>query len=115
MAKIPLPFDRSTILSVLIQTVCASKCTQGSLRYWLSVGPGDFQLSSSGCTKSALYAIVIDSPSLPVPSGCKVITSSIPVKSPQFAVMKSVNYLPNALTKEEGEENGGFTGIWLDD
>uniref|UniRef100_A0ACD5Z675 Uncharacterized protein n=1 Tax=Avena sativa TaxID=4498 RepID=A0ACD5Z675_AVESA len=115
MAKIPLPFDRSTIRSVLIQTVCASKCTQGSLRYWLSVGPGDFQLSSSGCTNSALYAIVIDSPSLPMPAGCKVITSSIPVKSPQFAVMKNVNYLPNALTKVEGEENGGFTGIWLDD
>jgi 4-amino-4-deoxychorismate lyase len=29
--------------------------------------------------------------------------------------MKNVNYLPNALTKVEGEENGGFTGIWLDD
>ncbi|KQJ94360.1 hypothetical protein BRADI_3g10127v3 [Brachypodium distachyon] len=86
MAKIQLPFDRSRIQSVLIQTVCASKCTQGSL-----------------------------SPSLPVPSGCKVVTSSIPMKSPQFAVMKNVNYLPNALTKVEGEENGGFTGIWLDD
>ncbi|XP_044419313.1 uncharacterized protein [Triticum aestivum] len=115
MAKIPLPFDRSTIQSVLIQTVCASKCSQGSLRYWLSAGPGDFQLSSSGCRNPALYAVVIESPSLPEPSGCKVITSSIPVKSPQFAVMKNVNYLPNALTKLEGEENGGFTGIWLDD
>ncbi|KAL6629457.1 hypothetical protein ACP70R_029222 [Stipagrostis hirtigluma subsp. patula] len=115
MAKIPLPFDRPTIRSILIQTVSASKCTQGSLRYWLSVGPGDFQLSSSGCANSALYAIVIESPSLQVPAGCKVVTSSIPIKSPQFAVMKSVNYLPNALTKVEGEENGAFTGIWLDD
>jgi 4-amino-4-deoxychorismate lyase len=115
MAKIPLPFDRSTIRSILIQTVKASKCTQGSLRYWLSAGPGDFQLSSSGCANSALYAIVIESPSLQVPAGCKVVTSSIPIKSPQFAVMKSVNYLPNALTKIEGEENDSFTGIWLDD
>ncbi|CAN6251125.1 unnamed protein product [Urochloa humidicola] len=115
MAKIPLPFDRSTMRSILIQTVSASKCTQGSLRYWLSVGPGDFQLSSSGCASPALYAVVIESPSLQVPAGCKVVTSSIPIKSPQFAVMKSVNYLPNALTKVEGEENGAFTGIWLDD
>ncbi|XP_062218809.1 D-amino-acid transaminase, chloroplastic isoform X2 [Phragmites australis] len=115
MAKIALPFDRSTIRSILIQTVSASKCTQGSLRYWLSVGPGDFQLSSSGCANSALYAIVIESPSLQVPAGCKVVTSSIPIKSPQFAVMKSVNYLPNVLMKVEGEENGAFTGIWLDD
>ncbi|RLN08605.1 hypothetical protein C2845_PM11G17990 [Panicum miliaceum] len=115
MAKIPLPFDRSTIRSILIQTVSASNCTQGSLRYWLSVGPGDFQLSSSGCANPALYAVVIESPSLQVPAGCKVVTSSIPIKSPQFAVMKSVNYMPNALTKVEGEENGAFTGIWLDD
>ncbi|CAD6251146.1 unnamed protein product [Miscanthus lutarioriparius] len=115
MAKIPLPFDRSTIRSILIQTASASNCTQGSLRYWLSVGPGDFQLSSSGCANPALYAVVIESPSLLVPSCCKVVTSSIPIKSPQFAVMKSVNYLPNALTKVEGEENGAFTGIWLDD
>ncbi|CAN6278241.1 unnamed protein product [Urochloa humidicola] len=115
MAKIPLPFGRSTIRSILIQTVSASKCTQGSLRYWLSAGPGDFQLSSSGCANPALYAVVIESPSLQVPAGCKVVTSSIPIKSPQFAVMKSVNYLPNALTKVEGEENGAFTGIWLDD
>ncbi|TVU32617.1 hypothetical protein EJB05_24355 [Eragrostis curvula] len=115
MAKIPLPFDRSTVRSILIQTVRASKCTQGSLRYWLSAGPGDFLLSSSGCTNSAFYAIVIESQSLQVPTGCKVVTSSIPIKSPQFAVMKSVNYLPNALTKMEGEENGSFTGIWLDD
>lgn len=115
MAKIPLPFDRSTIRSILIQTVSASTCTQGSLRYWLSVGPGDFQLSSSGCTNPALYAVVIESPFLQVPAGCKVVTSSIPIKSPQFAIMKSVNYLPNALTKVEGEENGAFTGIWLDD
>ncbi|TKW38508.1 hypothetical protein SEVIR_1G119600v4 [Setaria viridis] len=115
MAKIPLPFGRSTMRSMLIQTVTVSNCTQGSLRYWLSVGPGDFQLSSSGCANPALYAVVIESPSIQVPSGCKVVTSSIPIKSSHFAVMKSVNYLPNALTKLEGEENGAFTGIWLDD
>ncbi|KAJ1278940.1 hypothetical protein BS78_04G117100 [Paspalum vaginatum] len=115
MARIPLPFDRSTIRGILIQTVSTSKCTQGSLRYWLSVGPGDFQLSSSGCANPALYAVVIESPSIQAPTGCKVVTSSIPIKSPQFAVMKSVNYLPNALTKVEGEDSGAFTAIWLDD
>ncbi|XP_072985477.1 D-amino-acid transaminase, chloroplastic isoform X1 [Typha latifolia] len=115
MAKIRLPFDRATIRSILIQTVSASKCTQGSLRYWLSAGPGDFQLSPSGCLNPALYAIVIQNHSLPTQKGCKVVTSSVPMKSPQFAVMKNVNYLPNALSKMEAEENGAFAGIWLDD
>lgn len=115
MAKIKPPFDRESTRRILIQTVSASKCKKGSLRYWLSAGPGDFQLSPSGCHRSALYAIVIQDQS---PSsdhkGIKVVTSSIPIKPPQFAVMKSTNYLPNALSKMEAEENGGYAAIWLD-
>lgn len=37
------------------------------------------------------------------------------MKSQQFAVMKNVNYLPNALSKMEAEESGAFAAIWLDD
>lgn len=115
MAKISLPFDRSTIRSILIQTVAASNCTLGSLRYWLSAGPGNFLLSPSGCPQPALYAVVIQSQSPPDLKGTKVITSSIPVKSPRFAIMKSVNYLPNVLSKMEAEESDAFAAIWLDD
>ncbi|PKA64736.1 Branched-chain-amino-acid aminotransferase-like protein 3, chloroplastic [Apostasia shenzhenica] len=114
MAKINPPFYLSSIRNILIQTVSASKCSQGSLRYWLSAGPGDFNLSPSGCLQSSLYAIAYDAP-IPEFLGARVITSSIPIKSPKFAIMKSVNYLPNALTKMEAEENGAFAGIWLDD
>ncbi|KAL1315055.1 hypothetical protein AAHE18_16G231900 [Arachis hypogaea] len=46
--------------------------------------------------------------------GVKVVTSSIPIKPPQFATTKSVNYLPNVLSKMEAEEAGAFAGIWLD-
>ncbi|KAG5562589.1 hypothetical protein RHGRI_005346 [Rhododendron griersonianum] len=116
MAKINLPFDRESIRRILIQTVSASKCQKGSLRYWLSAGPGDFQLSPSGCRKSSLYAIVIQAQSPPDhQKGVKVVTSSIPIKPPQFAIMKSVNYLPNVLSKMEAEENGGYAAIWLDE
>ncbi|XAR70882.1 Aminodeoxychorismate lyase [Bertholletia excelsa] len=115
MAKIKLPFDRESIRRILIKTVSASKCRKGSLRYWLSAGPGDFQLSPSGCHKSALYAIVIQDQSPPDHKGIKVVTSSIPIKPPQFAIMKSVNYLANVLSKMEAEEQGGYAAIWLDD
>ncbi|KAL8537187.1 hypothetical protein ACS0TY_012386 [Phlomoides rotata] len=115
MAKIKLPFDGETIRRILIQTVSASKCRHGSLRYWLSAGPGDFQLSSSGCYKSSLYAIVIQD-KLPYDRrGIKVITSSVPMKAPEFAVTKSVNYLPNVLSKMEAEENDANVAIWVDD
>lgn len=114
-AKIVLPFDRETIRRILVQTVSVSKCINGSLRYWISAGPGDFQLSPSGCHQPALYAIVIEDKSLIDSKGIKVVTSSIPMKPPQFATMKSVNYLPNALSKMEAEEKGAYAAIWLDD
>ncbi|CAK7353308.1 unnamed protein product [Dovyalis caffra] len=114
MAKINLPFDRESMRRILIQTVSASKCKTGSLRYWLSAGPGDFQLSPSDCHQPALYAIVIQDQSPHDSRGIKVVTSSIPIKTPQFATMKSVNYLPNVLSKMEAEENGAYASIWLD-
>lgn len=114
MAKIKLPFDKGSIKKILLQTVSASKCRAGSLRYWLSSGPGDFQLSPAGCVHSALYAIVIEDKSPSDYSGVKVVTSSVPIKPPQFATVKSVNYLPNVLSKMEAEENGGYAAIWLD-
>ncbi|KAH6783786.1 D-aminoacid aminotransferase-like PLP-dependent enzymes superfamily protein [Perilla frutescens var. hirtella] len=115
MAKIKLPFDRESIRRILIQTVSASKCRKGSLRYWLSAGPGDFQLSPYGCHQSSLYAIVIQDQSASNHEGIKVVTSSVQIKPPQFAVMKSVNYLPNALSKMEAEENDAYAAIWLDE
>lgn len=114
MAKIELPFDRESLRRILIQTVSASKCRKGSLRYWLSAGVGDFQLSPVGCHQSTFYAIVIQDDSPFVSKGIKVITSSIPIKPPQFATMKSVNYLQNVLSKMEAEETGAFAAIWLD-
>lgn len=114
MAKIQLPFDRESLRRILIQTVSASKCRKGSLRYWLSAGVGDFQLSPVGCHQSTFYVIVIQDDSPFVSKGVKVITSSIPIKPPQFGTVKSVNYLPNVLSKMEAEETGAFAAIWLD-
>ncbi|KAL5786212.1 hypothetical protein ACOSQ2_008604 [Xanthoceras sorbifolium] len=113
-AKIKPPYDRQSLRRILIQTVSASKCRKGSLRYWLSAGVGDFQLSPSGCHQSAFYAIVIQDESPFVSTGVKAVTSSIPIKPPQFATMKSVNYLPNVLSKMEAEENDAYVAIWLD-
>ncbi|XP_074276513.1 D-amino-acid transaminase, chloroplastic [Silene latifolia] len=115
MAKIKLPFDVDIMRSILIQTVSASKCKKGSLRYWLSAGPGDFKLSPSSYSQSSLYAIVIQAASSFSHKGVKVISSSIPIKPPMFATMKSVNYLPNVLCKMEAEEMGFFASIWMDD
>ncbi|KAL6205786.1 PREDICTED: D-amino-acid transaminase, chloroplastic-like [Fragaria vesca subsp. vesca] len=114
-ARIPSPLDRSTLRSILVQLAAASQIKKGTLRYWLSAGPGDFLLSPTGCPTSAFYAVVIDEDFNQCKEGVKVITSSIPMKSPQMATMKNVNYLPNILAKMEAEDKGAFASIWVDE
>ncbi|KAI8008114.1 hypothetical protein LOK49_LG07G03116 [Camellia lanceoleosa] len=114
-AKISSPFPRSTLRTILIQLAATSQCRKGTLRYWLSAGPGDFLLTPGGCPTPAFYAIAIKEDFLQCKEGMKVITSNIPMKQPQFATMKNVNYLPNVLSKMEAEEKGAFASIWVDD
>lgn len=49
------------------------------------------------------------------PLHVQVITSTVPIKDPYFATIKSTNYLPNALVVTEAEEQGASVGIWLDE
>ncbi|KAF8409200.1 hypothetical protein HHK36_005274 [Tetracentron sinense] len=114
-AKIFSPFPRSTLRSILVQLTAVSQCKKGTLRYWLSSGPGNFLLSPAGCPISAFYAIVIDDDFSQCKEGVKVITSTIPMKSPLFATMKNVNYLPNVLSVMEAEEKGASASIWVDE
>lgn len=114
-AKIVSPHSRSALRSILLQLTAVSKCRKGTLRYWLSSGPGDFLLSPAGCPTSAFYAVVIDEDFEQCKEGVKVITSSVPMKPPIFATVKNVNYLPNVLSKMEAEEKGAFASIWIDD
>ncbi|XP_072964944.1 D-amino-acid transaminase, chloroplastic-like [Typha angustifolia] len=113
-AKISSPFSCRTMRSILIQLAAASKCKTGSLRYWLSAGPGNFALSPAGCPQATFYAVVISQTFSQVNEGVRIITSSIPMKAPLFATMKSVNYIPNVHSKMEAEEKGAFASIWVD-
>ncbi|KAH7512589.1 hypothetical protein FEM48_Zijuj12G0106800 [Ziziphus jujuba var. spinosa] len=114
-AKISSPFSRSTLRSILLQLAAASQLKTGTLRYWLTSGPGNFLLSPANCPTSAFYAVVIDEDVHQRKHGVEVITSTIPMKSPLFATMKNVNYLPNVLSIMEAEEKGAFASIWVDD
>lgn len=81
----------------------------------MSSGPGNFLLTPAKCSTSAFYAVVIDEDVYQHKEGVEVITSTIPMKSPLFATMKNVNYLPNVLSKLEAEEKGAFASIWVDE
>ncbi|KAL3690951.1 hypothetical protein R1sor_004602 [Riccia sorocarpa] len=113
-ARIPLPFSRSVLRNILVQTAAASGSREGTLRYWLSTGPGGFDLSPSECEKSSFYAVMI-AVRAESPGAVSVITSSVPIKKQKFATMKTTNYLPNALSKMDAEDKGAFQAVWLDD
>lgn len=114
-AKIKSPFPREILHNILIQMTAASKCKKGSIRYWLSAGPGNFLLSPAGCPEAAFYAVVIDDDYSQCKEGVKVVTSTVPMKPPLFATMKNVNYLPNVLSAMEAEEKGAWAAIWVDE
>ncbi|CAL5040094.1 unnamed protein product [Urochloa decumbens] len=109
------PFPREALRSILVQMTAASGCRKGSIRYWLSAGPGDFLLSSSGCPAPAFYGVVIASEYEQCRHGVRAVTASVPMKPPLFATMKNVNYLPNVLSIMDAEDKGAFASVWVDD
>ncbi|KAG6501928.1 D-amino-acid transaminase, chloroplastic-like [Zingiber officinale] len=114
-AKIKSPFPREILHNILVQMTAASKCKKGSIRYWLSAGPGNFLLSPAACPEAAFYAVVIDDDFSQCKGGVKVITSTVPMKPSLFATVKNVNYLPNVLSVMEAEEKGAWSAIWVDE
>ncbi|GJN06575.1 hypothetical protein PR202_ga24318 [Eleusine coracana subsp. coracana] len=109
--------EKEKLRSILVQMTAASGCRKGSIRYWLSSGPGDFLLSSSGCSPSpAFYAVVIASDYEQCrDEGVKAVTTAVPMKPPLFATTKNVNYLPNVLSIMDAEDRGAFASVWVDE
>jgi 4-amino-4-deoxychorismate lyase len=87
------------------------------VRYWLSAGPGGFGLGPAECPSSSFYVIVFAPDAYPeryYREGMKVITSTIPIKAPFFARVKSTNYLPNVLVALEANTKSADNGIFVD-
>jgi 4-amino-4-deoxychorismate lyase len=101
--------------AILLQMTAASGVRRGSIRYWLSSGPGDFLLSPPPSSPPAFYGVVIAEEYRQRREGVRAVTASVPMKPPLFATMKSVNYLPNVLSIVDAEDRGAFASVWVDD
>ncbi|TMA06833.1 MAG: hypothetical protein E6J89_17380 [Deltaproteobacteria bacterium] len=100
MARISLPFARPRLRQIIIDTAAASNRRDASVRYWLSAGPGGFGLGPAECVGSSFYVMIFKGESYPdsfYTQGVKVVTSTVAIKPPFFAQVKSTNYLPNVL------------------
>jgi 4-amino-4-deoxychorismate lyase len=117
LARVPLPFPREKLRQIILDTAAASRQREGSVRYWLSAGPGGFGLGPAECVGSSFYVIVFNQELYPASyytDGMKVITSNIPIKPPLFARIKSTNYLPNVLVVLEAKDRSADNGIFID-
>jgi 4-amino-4-deoxychorismate lyase len=117
MARIALPFPVPELRRIVIDTAAAGRRRDASVRYWLSAGPGGFGLSPAECVGSSFYVIVFGAEFYPesfYTQGLKVVTSTVPIKPPFFARVKSTNYLPNALVVLEAKDHGADNGVFID-
>ena len=118
MARIPLPFPVPRLRQIVIDTAAASARREASVRYWLSAGPGGFGLSPAECVGSSFYVVIFVAELYPesfYSEGLKVVTSTVPIKPPFFARVKSTNYLPNVLVVLEAKDHGADNGIFIDE
>lgn len=83
------------------------------MRFWLGGGRGGFGISPRECERASFYCIVTTLPegsATLAPGGDylrgrRVKTTSVPVKDPFFAGIKSNNYLANVLSVVEAEKD----------
>ena len=116
-ARIPLPFSRERLRRIILETAAAGRQRDGSVRYWLSAGPGGYALGPEECAGSSFYVIVFKQEAYPesyYQQGIKLITSQVPIKPPLFARIKSTNYLPNVLVVLEAKDRGADNGVFID-
>ncbi len=116
-SRLRLPAPREQMRDIIVRTTAASGTRDGSIRYWLSSGPGSLELTPAAGADPGFFVVIF--PGLGYPprwytEGLKVMTTTYPIKPPLYAVTKSTNYLPNVLMQMEAKEAGLDNGVFVD-
>jgi 4-amino-4-deoxychorismate lyase len=116
-SKLKLPADRASMRDIIIRTTAASGRRDGSIRYWLSSGPGSLDLMPAAGAEPGFFVMIF--PGLVYPEkfkteGVRVMTTTYPIKPPLYAITKTTNYLPNVLMQMEAKEKGFDNGVFID-
>ena len=117
-SKLKLPGTRAEMRDIIIKTTAASGRRDGSIRYWLSSGPGSLDLTPVAGADPGFFVMIF--PGLVYPDrwkadGVKVMTTTYPIKPPLYAITKTTNYMPNVLMQMEAKEKGFDNGVFIDD
>ena len=116
-SKLKLPGTRAEMRDIVIKTAAASGRRDGSIRYWLSSGPGSLDLTPVAGADPGFFVMIF--PGLVYPDrwkaeGVKVMTTTYPIKPPLYAITKTTNYMPNVLMQMEAKEKGFDNGVFID-
>ena len=116
-SKLKLPCSRAEMRDIIIKTTAASGRRDGSIRYWLSSGPGSLDLTPAAGAEPGFFVMIF--PGLVYPEkwkteGVRVMTTTYPIKPPLYAITKTTNYLPNVLMQMEAKEAGFDNGVFID-
>ena len=117
-SKLRLPCSRVEMRDIIIQTAAASGRRDGSIRYWLSSGPGSLELTPAKSAEPGFFVMIFAGLSYPerwYTEGLRVMTTTYPIKAPLYAITKATNYLPNVLMQMEAKEKGFDNGVFIDE
>ena len=97
------------IRAKVLEALAAAGRPECSVRVVLSRGPGGMGVSPGECPETALYVAVYGAgrPFMEAhPRGARLRLSAVPPKHPDFATVKTCNYIPNVLMRLEAEAWG---------
>ena len=117
-SKLRLPASREEMADIIVQTAAASGRRDGSIRYWLSSGPGSLELTPARGAEPGFFVMIFAGLSYPerwYTEGLRVMTTTYPIKAPLYAITKATNYLPNVLMQMEAKEKGFDNGVFIDE
>src|SRR6266511_6260448 len=118
LSRLTLPCTREEMRDLIVRTTAASGKRDGSIRYWISSGPGSLGLAPAAGAQPAFFVMIFAGLSYPETwntEGLRVMTTTYPIKPPLYAITKSTNYLPNILMQMEAQEAGLDNGVFIDE
>ncbi|MBY0493928.1 MAG: D-amino-acid transaminase [Cyanobacteria bacterium] len=116
-SKLKLPGMREEMRDIIIKTTAASGRRDGSIRYWLSSGPGNLDLTPVAGADPGFFVMIFAGLVYPEKwktDGVRVMTTTYPIKPPLYAITKTTNYMPNVLMQMEAKEKGFDNGVFID-
>jgi 4-amino-4-deoxychorismate lyase len=117
-SRLQLAGSRAEMRDIIIRTTAASGVRDGAIRYWLSAGPGNLDLTPAAGAAPGFFVMVFGGLAYPdrwYSEGLKVMTTTYPIKPPLYAITKATNYLPNVLMQMEAKEAGLDNGVFIDE